>query len=303
MSRERRLDGPRPAARVAQPVDASRLRNFGSRLLVGLILVGFVVLVTVVFSFAGTIMSCVMLGMMMGSLRSSVGTAVPVSALFPIVTVALLQYPIPAVSLSRALALAALCFAVFWVMYASTRAMMFLESGGKSSSTQRARNLEASVEHNSPEVSGGSAAETTSPLPTAAALPLNMQCPADAALGQLQGRWIRQPLAGVGNHAAAGEAIEIHQRTFLIHRKDAAGCLQACTAGSVTCEMLGPFRTLHLSSLKALGPGDPGLASGATDQTWIYRLHTEMLTIASQFGDDSSLPPMVGVYRKAGADG
>ena len=259
------------------------------------LLIGFVILVTTIFSFVGTISCCVLIGMMMGSLRDSRGTAIPVSLIFPMVTIALLQYPAPAVSLQKATSLAALCFAVFWAMYWLTRGLMLLESTGKPSSRRTTRS------------SASQAAEATSGVherhaggisgtPGLADAVQGRDGNQDVALTKLQGKWVS--LTSRGQENSYEEVLEFNQETFQLEWTDARGRFQAGWAGSVRCGTMGPFNTItmfNVTSHASVGAAPPWDG----EQTWIYRLNTGTLFIASQFGEGSSQEPAIGLYRKA----
>ena len=277
---------------VARGKEQSRLplKAVGIKFLVGLMLMGFVVLLTALFSFVGTITCCVLFGMMLGGVRGSKWSAVSVSVLLPVVTVALLQFPAPAVSWQKALTLAALCFATFWVMYFLTRCL---------TSSERKSNLAAHVAKNpTPPMqrensrAGASRVSEAFLLSSASRVASSLAQP---DLAGLQGQWVsrRQP----GHALGYSEAMEFTGEKLSFKRTDSDGNLQLCWEGSVKCESLGPFKTIKVFKLNT-HPGSNSDDSTESGQTWVYRVNAQTLTIALQFETGCDGNPISKEYRK-----
>lgn len=87
----------------------------------------FLVLLTLVFSFLGTIICAVLAGMMMGAAKPSKWVSVPLSALFPGVICASLRATRAEVSGHQILLLSLLCFGAYWLTYLVTSLTGFFE--------------------------------------------------------------------------------------------------------------------------------------------------------------------------------
>lgn len=97
----------------------------------GIVLVTFVSLVTVSFSFLGTILCAALIGMMTGFGRRWQWETLAVSLVFPAVLLASLNVSSAKseLSLVDSLRLAAVCLGTFWATYLATRGLMLLEGG------------------------------------------------------------------------------------------------------------------------------------------------------------------------------
>jgi hypothetical protein len=108
----------------------------GREIGVGIVLVVFVSLVTFMFSFLGTILCAVMIGMMVGFSRKWRWMFILLSLLFPAVLVVSLHTSSSRseLSLFDNIRLASVGFVTFWGAYAVTRALSFLEGGSNNTS-------------------------------------------------------------------------------------------------------------------------------------------------------------------------
>ncbi len=87
----------------------------------------FVVLLTLIFSFLGTIICAALAGMMIGAARLPRWQAFAISLIFPAVITGVLRTSGADLSDRQVLLLALLCFAAFWLIYAVVAAMMRVE--------------------------------------------------------------------------------------------------------------------------------------------------------------------------------
>jgi hypothetical protein len=91
------------------------------------VIVFFVVLLTLVFSFLGTIFCSILAGMMLGAARQSRWQCLPFSFVFPAVIYGLLHYTRAELSPRQGELLAVLCFCAFWVTYFAGAALISFE--------------------------------------------------------------------------------------------------------------------------------------------------------------------------------
>jgi hypothetical protein len=115
-------------------------RNLG----VGAAIVISVSFMTVAFSFLGTILCAVAIGMMTGAARHSRWQAGAVSLVFPAAVLTLLGSMKTESPGDRVYSVALLCFAAFWVTYAVTAAVMHLER--KAPSDEQPKTLPVAAE-------------------------------------------------------------------------------------------------------------------------------------------------------------
>jgi hypothetical protein len=288
-------------ARVPGPADTSAgiaveaagqptglLRATGARLVVGAVLVFIVVLLSVIFSFLGTLTCSVLIGMMMGSARGSRWWAVPVSLLFAAVTLAMFLFPEPSVPVQKAISLSLLCFASFWATYLVTYGVIALEGRGNPAPDRaQDENLRAAPVPASNRIPGDQrASETTSGIGHSAV---------DADLEALQGKWVAQPDTAAGRESA--EAIDINRDRFRFERIDSHGRVALAWEGTVRCESLGPFKAMTLSHLSFCAPANP-VGNGEETRTWIYCLAARTLSIVSHRDRNGRDRPQVDQYSR-----
>ena len=99
----------------------------------GVIVIG-VVLLSIVFTFLGTITCAVLVGMMMGAFKGAKWFSVAVSLVFPAVIFGMVRGARVELTQQQIVLLAALCFGVFWVTYLVSAVLFFCEQKGKNSS-------------------------------------------------------------------------------------------------------------------------------------------------------------------------
>jgi len=140
----------------------------------------FVVLLTMVFSFLGTIICAALAGMMMGATKPSRWLSVPMSLLCPAIIFIVLRVTKAELSHQQMGLVSALCFGIFWALYVGAAWLMAVESKqAPAQSTSPARDCAGSK---SPTL------ERTSTPPTSriSATPTLREL----AVADLQGTWL-----------------------------------------------------------------------------------------------------------------
>jgi hypothetical protein len=93
-----------------------------------LLLVAAVALLTLVFSFLGTILCSVLVGMMIAAIKPRLWRALLVSLVFPAVLLGFLRFSKADLPPHKGLQLASVCFGAFWLTCLSSRLLMVLEA-------------------------------------------------------------------------------------------------------------------------------------------------------------------------------
>jgi hypothetical protein len=91
----------------------------------------FVVLLSLTFSFLGTLFCAALAGMMLGTLRTRKWHAIPVSLLFPLVIFTLLKGMRTELGVRQVVLVSVACFSIFWLIYALAAALFFFERKGQ----------------------------------------------------------------------------------------------------------------------------------------------------------------------------
>jgi hypothetical protein len=251
----------------------TRARN---HVVAGVVVVVAVSVLTLLFSFLGTISSGAVFGMMFGPLKQSKWQVSVVSCVFPLVSLAFSQL----VPLERSLILAALCFGVFWMSYLLTRTALYFESNQVASSEPA---VAQRAEADQPGTTGASETRAEPPF--------------DPSLEELQGRWARQ---GAGRDSTSVvETIEIARDRLRITVGGADGNLRTLSCGHVVVKQVGPYKVAVL----AVEPNEETIPTRFRAATWLYRVVDGKLTIAWNLDDASpGEDPVLENYRKARLD-
>jgi hypothetical protein len=91
-------------------------------------MVFFVVLLTTIFSFLGTIICAVLAGMMMGAAKHRRWQAIPVAVVFPAVIFTMLRSTKAELLGRQVMVLSLLCFGAFWLTYVVTSLLLVFEA-------------------------------------------------------------------------------------------------------------------------------------------------------------------------------
>ncbi len=150
----------------------------------------FVVLLSYIFSFLGTIFCAALGGMMLGALPTRRWQAIPISLIFPLVIFGLLAGMKSGLPARQMVVITVACFSAFWLAYVAARALFFLE---------RAKPGQQAAEVQSPPALVPVAVEA--PM-LAAAVSRGESCdtPGLLSLDMLQGDWSRDIAQGRSEH-------------------------------------------------------------------------------------------------------
>jgi len=203
-----------------------------------------VVLLSLLFTFLGTITCAVLVGMMMGALKGAKWFSVSVSMVFPVVIFSMARGARVELTMQQVLLLAALCFGVFWVTYLVSAVLFFCEQKERRSARPPAARPEPWTSAQDTPV----AATDCSPAagPVGATVPARESC-----LEQLQGNWVREA-SGTGGPVYM-KVIRISETRLELKALDASGRITLLAAGAVTLQSLTPPQALVISQ----GAGEP----------------------------------------------
>jgi hypothetical protein len=205
------------------------------------IVVFFVALLTFIFSFLGTIMCAVLTGMMLGAMKYSRWRSIPVALIFPGVSVGLLQVMKTEMMRNQILALAALCFATFWLGYLMGSVLISAERKAQGAPAQ-------TVPPDVARTTDSHAVPQTSPTSPACARPA-----AEFILEELEGHWCCEPTDATQQSCRKLMEIKDHKLALTIIEAD--GHRRRVADGNVRLESSSPLKTLILSaSENALAP-------------------------------------------------
>lgn len=204
--------------------------------------VSVVVLLTVVFSFLGTISCAVIAGMAMAASRIWNGRVIASSLVFPAVVLTLAHFSkIDLVSNGR-LTVATVSFGAFWGTFLLTFLVMLLERRDGGRPAMKTADPSASTRRQVDGESGSGQREVAAGIVTAAN-PAGR--PAELSLQALQGRWSCE--VGATNGPSSRKIIEIAGDRFVLSVGNSDGSAQVCGEGVVKLEVSGPLHTLHLA--------------------------------------------------------
>jgi hypothetical protein len=99
----------------------------------------FVVLLSYIFSFLGTIFCAALAGMMLGALPTQKWHSIPISIIFPLVIFGLLRGMKTELAGTQVLVIATICFSAFWLAYVVARALFFYEQTKPAQSDSQAQ--------------------------------------------------------------------------------------------------------------------------------------------------------------------
>jgi hypothetical protein len=171
-----------------------------------LVVIGFVVLLSFIFSFLGTIFCAALAGMMLGTSRQTRPLALPVSLIFPAVILLLLRTMHTELSSGQIHFVSLLCFAAFWLTFVLALLVVGLER------KQQARNASPDRGITQPAQSRPDL-DQSSTLPTAGLEQPAIRLPDRLNLEVLQGRWRCE---SSGNGAEQRNKVILIERTGLV---------------------------------------------------------------------------------------
>jgi hypothetical protein len=173
----------------------------------------FVTLLSFIFSFLGTIFCAAIAGMMLGATRQARVLAIPTSIIFPAVIFALLRGMKSDLPLGKVTELAVACFGAFWLIFGLATALVACErkASATPSRVSRIRKTRAP-----------SCITASSPPPT------------EAALGQLDGRWLEDN--GASRLQVPKKVLEIKRGQLKLNQVEQDGHSRLLVRGEVTLE-------------------------------------------------------------------
>lgn len=187
-------------------------------------IVFFVVLLTVIFSFLGTIICAVLAGMMVGSMKHERWQAVPIAIVFPAVIFTLLQGSKGELVQRQIVLLALLCFGAFWITYLVTAGLIWLERRQPAAVTLAPSGSAALAAESEPEknVEEPARAQPISPL----------------SLESLQGQWVCE--TATQDNEAQKKRIVIRDNQVTLSVVDPDGQARTVAKGELKLGSEGP---------------------------------------------------------------
>jgi hypothetical protein len=206
----------------------------------------FVVLLSLLFTFLGTITCAVLAGMMMGAFKGAKWFSVSVSLVFPGVIFGMARGAKVELTPQQIALLAVLCFGTFWVTYLVSAFVFFCEQKGKKPSK-----LPAPAPLQETLARGGQVCATDcDPV----AKPLGSRVPArESCLEQLQGNWVCE--ASSAGEPLCKKVIQIKEAKLELKTIDDSGRITLLASGDVTLQSSRPSQTLFIPQ-RASEPAD-----------------------------------------------
>jgi hypothetical protein len=204
----------------------------------------FVLLLTFIFSFLGTIFCAVLAGMMLGAMKPHRWYSVPISLLFPVV-ISLMLRAIKAELPERQIdLLSLLCLGSFWLAFLLAAALVSAEQKARTARVAGPGEPSPPGAPREPRPVAGRAAPDGCTAP-----PLEAVSPESAqglTLARLQGTWWWR--AGSGNHEAHEKVLEINGHDLVLKEVDGAGQMHRAAEGTVRLDGPGPRQLLVVKS-------------------------------------------------------
>jgi len=186
-----------------------------------------VILLSLLFTFLGTITCAVLAGMMMGAFKGAKWFSVSVSLVFPGVIFGMARGANVELTPQQIALLAVLCFGTFWVTYLVSAFVFFCEQKDRKSARSP-----APTPQDETLARGGQVAATGR---TAAAEALgSTELGRESCLDQLQGDWVCEA-SGTGN-SLCKRVIQIKESKLELKTVDASGRITLLARGDVTLQ-------------------------------------------------------------------
>jgi len=247
---------------------------WGKQIGLGIALVLSVALVTLLFSFLGTIACAALVGMMAGATRQWRWQIILASLVFPAVITAFTHFTKTNLTSQQNLVLPLVCFGAFWLTYFLTCALAYFEKkddpsaepaikpAGRTEASQFLSTAKTQVEDN----------VITAPLAVRTAPSL------ETDLAELQGTWAWESPAVNGHFCK--KIIEVACDKLDLRIVGVDGQARVLCHGDVKLEGLGPFKILTVVNLRA----NPSVICAERSELpgkWIYRIAGKRLFLAS----------------------
>lgn len=193
----------------------------------------FVVLLTLIFNFLGTILCAVLGGMMLGAMKQARWHAIPGSLLLPTVLLILLRVTKAELSPLQSHVLALVCFGAFWLMFVLSAALVSFERKAQASPVCRSEAAAAPGVRRALDPAGqATSRHSAAVVSLAAAHKLTGQL----ALAELQGKWLFEP-SGPNGHAHK-KVMEIREDKLVLRILDPDGRVRFQARGEVELVLL-----------------------------------------------------------------
>ncbi len=225
-------------------MNAAAIRTAGKYLAAWGVIVGSVVLLSLIFTFLGTITCAVLAGMMMGAFKGARWFSVAVSLVFPAVVFGMVRGARVELTQRQVILLAVVCFGAFWATYLVSALMFFCEQRNS-----KLAKLPASAPQPEPAAEAGQVAATGC---TPTAEPLGSTVPTgESCLKQLQGNWVCET-------SSAGEPLcrrilQIKEAKLELQAIDASGRITLLATGDVTLQSLQPTNDFRKQKAETAG--------------------------------------------------
>ena len=212
-------------------MSATTIRVAGSYLGAWVAIVCFVVLLSLTFTFLGTLTCAVLAGLMMGAFKGARWFSVTVSLVFPGVILGMVRSARVELTEQQIILLAVLCFGTFWVTYLVSAVALFCEQRDRKSSK-----LPAPAPQHEALALGGQA--TMTGCTPAAEAPGAAVLVKESYLEELQGNWVWE--ASSASQPLYKKMIQIEETKLELKAIDASGRITLLARGDVTLQSLRP---------------------------------------------------------------
>ena len=208
-------------------MNAKTLRTVSSYVAGWCALVSFVLLLTFIFSFLGTIFCAVLAGMMLGAMKPHRWYSVPISLLFPVAICLVLRAMKTDLPERQINLLSLLCLGAFWAAFFLAAALVSAEQKARAAPVPRPGPPSPAAPPHERQPAG----ERAAPQLWMAA-PREAVCPRRGlTLERLQGTWRRK--VATGNGEAHERVLEIKGRDLALKEVDGAGRVHWAAEGFV----------------------------------------------------------------------
>jgi hypothetical protein len=187
----------------------------------------FVVLLSLLFTFLGTITCAVLAGMMMGAFKGAKWFSVSVSLVFPGVIFGMARGARVELTPQQIALLAVLCFGTFWVTYLVSAFVFFCEQKDRKSARSPAPAPQDETLAQGAQVAATSATMAADVLGSA-------EPGKESCFDQLQGDWVCEA-SGTGN-SLCKKVIQIKESKLELKTVDASGRTTLLATGDVTLQ-------------------------------------------------------------------
>jgi hypothetical protein len=211
-------------------MNAAAIRTAGRYLGGWSAIVLIVVLLSLLFTFLGTITCAVLVGMMLGAFKGARWFRVFVSLVFPGVIFGMVRGAKVELTQEQVVLLAALCFGAFWATYLVGAYVFFSEQKDRKSSELSAPTRQGAATASAGQVAKMGCAAATAPVQGEATA-------RERCLEQLQGSWVFE--GAMGAELPGRKVIQIQESKLQLKVSDAAGHTTLVATADLALQSLG----------------------------------------------------------------